>query len=87
MIHSLAGGELKNEVIFDLAKLEFCDLPNQYFWYIVNDSSIKANDFVYAPFGILDELKKAKVIEIKINVNSKNFPISLKKLKNIYKKC
>ena len=34
MIHSLAGGRLRTNSVFDFAKLEFESLPNQYFWYI-----------------------------------------------------
>ncbi len=86
MIHSLAGGELKNEKIFNLAKLEFEDLQGQYFWYIFENIKLEQGDFVLAPFGIIDNLKPAKVIKVEYNVNSKNFTIPYKRLKKIYKK-
>ena len=86
MIHSLAGGEIKDEVILNLAKLEFEDLKGQYFWYIFDDIKIKRGDFVLAPFGLIDDLKPAKVVKLELNVNGKNFTIPYKKLKKIYKK-
>lgn len=85
MIHSLAGGELKQYQVEDLVRLQF-ENSTEKNWYISQIENIKIGDCVLAPNGILNELQKAIILEIKHNVISTNFPISFKKLKKIYKK-
>lgn len=80
MIHSLAGGELRTSQIITVAKLEFEENQGQFFWYLC-DNNVNVDDIVFAPFGPIDEPKKAKVIKIEKNIDSKNFPIPIKKLK------
>ena len=86
MIHSLAGGKLRDKIIVDLVKVEFEDRQGEYFWYISELKNLEKNDFVLAPFGILDEPKKAKVLDIKNDVKSDASPIRLKNAKKLYKK-
>ena len=85
MIHSLAGGNLKEQQIVDLVKVEFIDTPNQTFWYISQIADLKVGDIVFAPFGIIDELKKAKVVKIDKNVNSQNTTLNISRLKCLQK--
>ena len=54
-------------------------------FYIYEDKTIKPNDFVLVPFGMVDEPTKAQVVKIIKDVNINNFPNS-KHLKKIYKK-
>lgn len=86
MIHSLAGGKLRTGKIIDCVKLEFEEIPNQYFWYISEIRDLKNGDNVLAPFGLIDELKKAKVIRIDKNVSSTSSPMPIKKMKYVFKK-
>lgn len=86
MIHSLAGGELGENKVYNFAKLEFKDCKGEFFWFICPFDNIKAGDYVLAPFGKIDEPKKAKVIRVDKNVNGKSTPISTKIAKTIYKK-
>ena len=86
MIHSLAGGELRSSKVITVAKLEFEQNPGEFFWYLCEDKNINVGDTVLAPFGIIDDLKQAKVIRLDRDIDSKNFPIPIKRLKKIYKK-
>ncbi len=86
MIHSLAGGELKEQKVFDIAKLEFIEKKGEYFWFVSDIPNLQVGDIVLAPFGLLDEPNKAIVIKIDKNVNSQNTSIKIKNLKRIYKK-
>lgn len=86
MIHSLAGGELREQKTYDFAKLEFEDISGEFFWYVSNVKNLNQGDYVLAPFGPLDEPKKAKVIRVDKNVNGQTAPISTKRIKTIFKK-
>ena len=86
MIHSLAGGELRTQTIKTLAKLQFEAEPEKFYWYICDIKNVCAGDFVLAPFGIIDSLHKAKVVQVDKNVASTTFPIPFSKLKSVYKK-
>ena len=82
MIHSLAGGELRTSQIITVAKLEFEENKGQFFWYLCGND-VNVGDIVFAPFGPIDQPQKAKVIKVEKNIDSKNFPISTKRLKRI----
>lgn len=84
MIHSLAGGEIKEQKIVNIAKVVIENTKDELL-YIYEDKSIKLNDFVLVPYGIVDEPTKAQIIKIMKDVNVNNFPNS-KRLKKIYKK-
>ena len=85
MIHSLAGGNLRDDEIKDLALIQFQDDNNKY-WYYFENIKLKIDDEVLAPIGPLDELSVARVLRVQHNVKSSNFAISFKKLKKICKK-
>ena len=84
MIHSLAGGELQIEKVFDVAKVKLLN-NNKIYFYICNQN-VKVGDKVLVPFGKFDDLTEAEILRIDKNVNSKNFPIKFESLKTIYKK-
>lgn len=86
MIHSLAGGKLREQQLFDFAKLEFENNPSQYFWYISEINDLRPNDYVLAPFGPLDELQKAKVVRVDKNILGTSAPLPVKRMKKITKK-
>ena len=86
MIHSLAGGELREQKVYNFVKLEFQENVGEYLWYISPFDDLNVGDYVLAPFGIVDQPQKAKVIRIDKNVNSQAAPISPKHTKIIYKK-
>lgn len=85
MIHSLAGGELKD---IEIKNLVFVELEHNHdkCWYISEISNLKIGDVLLVPYGIIDELYEAKVLNIKNNVRSDMFTISFKRLKKVYKK-
>lgn len=86
MIHSLAGGKIMEYKIVDLAKLEFEDDLGEYFLYVSEIKDLKENDFVLAPFGFIDEPKKAKVIKVEKDINTQNISVKVDRLKKIFKK-
>ena len=86
MIHSLAGGKLGTDEVFDFAKLEFISEPNKYFWYITEIKELNVNDYVLAPFGALNELSKARVVRIDKNIHRSSAPIPVKTAKHIFSK-
>lgn len=87
MIHSLAGGQLREKRICDFVKVEFDRLPEQYFWFICDISGIKEGDKIIAPFGKLDEPRIAKVVQLLKNVDAQNVPFRTRNMKSIYKKA
>ena len=86
MIHSLAGGKLGTDEVFDFAKLEFVCEPNKFFWYISEIKDLKVDDFVLAPFGALNQLSKARVVRIDKNIHRSSAPIPVKTAKHIFSK-
>ena len=87
MIHSLAGGVIKDLGIYDFAKVEFVEGENQgsIGWYINPFIQLKINDIVLVPVGIGGKLVRAKVLKIERNVSEQVAPISAKRAKEIFK--
>lgn len=85
MIHSMAGGVLKENQKFDFAKVK---LENgQIGFFICQDKSISVGDFVLVPFGKGDVLQKAEVLRIDKNVSEQVAPFPIKRMKKIFSKC
>ena len=86
MIHSLSGGVLKDEKLYDLAKIEIIEgtLKGDIYWYINNIFTLKENDIVLIPLGKNDMLTKGKVLRIDKSVSEKNSPIQVKRMKEIH---
>ena len=87
MIHSLAGGNIRDLKIYDFAKVEFVEGENigKISWYINPFWQLKLGDLVLVPFGPRENLIKAKVLKIEHNVNEQVAPIPTKKAKEIFK--
>ena len=66
MIHSLAGGELKEKRVFDFAKVELMEgiMKGDLLWYIVDNSSVAEGDVVIVPVGRTNQKTKARVVRI-----------------------
>ena len=86
MIHSLAGGDLKD---YKVSNLVYVELEEQHekCWYISDALNINVGDFVLVPFGKIDEPKRAKVLKIIKDAREDMLSISFKKFKKIYKKA
>ena len=88
MIHSLAGGELKQNKTYDFAKVVILDglHKNETFWYVCNLPNINEDDVVIVPVGKNNLLVKAKVIRIDKNISQQTAPIRINQAKEILKK-
>lgn len=81
MIHSTAGGNLKEYGYFDIAKVEYLENDEKAFVLSTNEE-IKEGDIVLVAISEFEE-KEAKVIRIDKHVHEQNFPLPIKRLKKI----
>ncbi len=88
MIHSLAGGKMRDLEMADFVKVEIIDCEQQgtIRWYIFDTIDLKINDFVLVPFGIKNATCTAKVLKIERNLSAQNSPIPIKFAKSIIRK-
>lgn len=84
MIHSLAGGNLSEERVCDIAKVKVLSDGVELFC-LCEFSDIKVGDIVSVPYGNLDNLERVEVLRIDKKVNSKNFPMNFDMMKRIQK--
>ena len=85
MIHSLAGGKLKDLDYADFVKVELLTVePKKIAWYITDILDLKGGDKVKVPFGT--QTAEAIVLKIEHNVSSHNAPLPIKRTKYIIKK-
>ena len=88
MIHSLAGGEIRELTYADFAKVEIVEdgaFKGSKFWYISEIKDVKEGDFVLAPIGVNNRLYKARIERIDKFVNSQVSPVPMKRAKKIVK--
>lgn len=78
MIHSLAGGVVKDPKYFDFAKVEIDG--EEIFWYI-DPFGLEKGDYVTVPLG--KKLVEGKILRIDKHVSSQASPISVKRAKEI----
>lgn len=81
MIHSTAGGNLKEYGYFDIAKVEYLENGEKAFVLPTNEE-IKEGDIVLVAISELEQ-KEAKVIRLDKHVHEQNFPLPIKRLKKI----
>ena len=81
MIHSTAGGNLKEYGYFDIAKVEYLENGEKAFVLSTNEE-IKEGDIVSVAISELEQ-KEAKVIRLDKHVHEQNFPLPIKRLKKI----
>ena len=88
MIHSLAGGSLREKRVEDFALVEIIDgiMKGGKFWYIVKDKTITAGDNVVVPLGRTNAEQQAKVLRIDKNVVEGQTPVPLRSAKTILRK-
>ncbi len=87
MIHSLAGGVIKDLSILDYAKVIILEGENagQTRWYAYDIIDLKINDIVLVPSGFV-KTEKAKVLKIERNLSAQTAPIPSKKVQYIIEK-
>lgn len=86
MIHSMAGGNLKDYGVFDIAKVELLEGDIGKVIYVVSTfKDLKEGDIVLIPDNFNIEGVKAKVLRVDKKVHEQNFPIPIKRLKTILK--
>ena len=87
MIHSLSGGILSENKLFNFAKVEILnDYYSGIFWYVFDGLKLKVGDVVWVPFGKQEILVKGKVLRIDKNVSQQSSPIPFKMAKKIVSK-
>lgn len=84
MIHSTAGGKLKEYGYYDIAKVEYLD-TNEKAFALSTIENMKEGAVVAIAFSDFEE-REAKVLRIDKHVHEQNFPIPIKRLKKIIRK-
>lgn len=79
MIHSTAGGKLKEYSYYDIAKVKYLE-NEQVAFVLCPIKEVKENNLVE-----VENEFKAKVLRIDRNVYEQNFPIKISRLKKITK--
>ena len=83
MIHSLCGGKLRDNQIFDVVKVKFINNPmagDRPYWYKSAIPLLKVGDIVFAPFGKDEREFEATVLRIDKNVNEQCLPMPSSKM-------
>ncbi len=89
MIHSLAGGDIRELRVADFAKVEIVEkgpLCGAKYWYIVDLSGVEVGDRVFVPVGVQNVKMMAKIERIDRFVNEQSAPIPFKRAKRILEK-
>lgn len=89
MIHSLAGGDIRELKVADFAKVEITEEginKGVKLWYITDINGLEAGDKVLVPYGVQNSLIEAKIERIDRFVNAQTSPVPMKRAKKIFKK-
>ena len=86
MIHSLAGGEIKEKKLYTFVKVEILSAMNEgyKFWYLSDLIDIKVGDKVIVP--LRGERKEGTIERVETNVTSDRAPIPINRAKYILRK-
>ena len=84
MIHSMAGGSIKNIEYNDYAKVEIIEKSNQIIWYKSKIKNLQIGDLVLVPFNNITVT--GKILRIDKNVSDQIAPRILKNSNYIIKK-
>lgn len=84
MIHSCAGGVIRDKKSFTLAKVEILSTGEPR-WYISNLPLLEVGDEVIVPFGKENFEVRARVLRIDKGVSEQVTPVPLKSLKEIFR--
>lgn len=82
MIHSCAGGVIRDKKLFTLAKVEILS-TGDIRWYISNLPLLEVDDEVIVPFGRENVETRAKVLRVDHDVSEQVTPIPARRLKEI----
>ena len=87
MIHSLAGGKIRDLAINDFAKVEILEgsETGKVFWYISTIITLKVGDIVLVPLGKSNSITRACVVKIEKNISAHTAPIPSSHAKYIVK--
>lgn len=88
MIHSLAGGSLREKRVEDFALVEISDgvLKGSKFWYLVGKLNVDVGTGVVVPLGARDTEQKAKIIRVDRGVAQGQTPVPLNRAKYIIRR-
>lgn len=86
MIHSCAGGVVRDKKYFDFAKVEILS-TGRIGWYICNVPLLQVGDIVVVPSGRNGDKERAKVLRIDRNVSEQVAPVPTKSAKEILEVC
>lgn len=86
MIHSLAGGFVRELDYADFAKVEITSggSAGKLFWYTFDIFDLKVGDRVEVP--LLNAIESGVVVKLERNLNNQTAPVPLKRAKPIIKK-
>ena len=84
MIHSCAGGVIRDKKSFTLAKVEILQ-TGELRWYISNLPLLEVGDEVIVPIGRENVEVHARVLRIDKGVSEQVTPVPLKSLKEIFR--
>lgn len=89
MIHSLAGGSIRDINYLDFAKVEILEGAQKgcWFWYITDIPNLNEFDEVLVPLGVSNTKTRGKVLRLDYSVSSQVSPIPIKKAKKIISKA
>ena len=88
MIHSLAGGEVKDIRYCDFAKVQILEgvHSGDIFWYITDVADLKAQDKVIVPLGANNIETLAVVLRVDKCVSAYSSPVPVKRAKRVVRK-
>ena len=88
MIHSLAGGDVRDIRYCDFAKVQILEgvHTGDIFWYITEVKGLKAQDKVIVPLGASNIETLAVVLRVDKNVSAYSSPVPVKRAKKVIKK-
>ncbi len=85
MIHSLAGGVIKTNGVYDFAKVRFLEPPynDRPYWYLCPFPLAKVGDFAYAPVGRDGNERRAEIIKMERGVNEQCAPVPMNRIREL----
>lgn len=88
MIHSLAGGSIKDIAYNDFAKVQLTSGENagKWFWYISEIKDLAVGDRVVVPISLQNTRQTGVVLQIVRQVSAYNSPVPTKRAKKIISK-
>lgn len=86
MIHSCAGGVVRDKKYLDFAKVEILS-SGEIKWYISNIPLLQAGDVVIVCVGRDSSEERAKVLQIDKNVSDQVAPVPVKHAREILRIC